>query len=115
MASDAEHPAKFSDGDLVPPQDTARPGVIACHAYYGNTAVNRSWGAQPGGSETVQTVPSVMVAAVALRAKLCGLLVEKSAPPLSALESASTELLLAMLEEFKRRIAARELTHASHS
>ncbi len=58
---------------------------------------------------------SAMVAAVALRAKLSGLLAEKSAPPLNALESASTDLLLTMLEELKGRRAARELTHDYHA
>ena len=59
-----------------------------------------------------QENPSVMVAATALRAKLSGLLVEKAAAPLSVLETASTEVLLAMLAEYERRHAARELEHA---
>ncbi len=59
--------------------------------------------------------PSVMVAATALRAKLSGLLVEKAAAPLSALETASTDVLLAMLAEYERRIAARQLEHADHA
>ncbi len=46
---------------------------------------------------------SVMVAAVALRSKLSGLLIEKAAAPLSVLETASTEVLLAMLAEYERR------------
>ncbi len=59
--------------------------------------------------------PSVMVAATALRAKLSGLLVEKAAAPLSVLETASTDVLLAMLAEYERRIAARQLDHADHA
>jgi len=58
---------------------------------------------------------SVMVAATALRAKLSGLLAEKPAVVLNALEAASTEVLLAMLAEYERRHAARELTHADHA
>ena len=50
-----------------------------------------------------QENPSVMVAAVALRSKLSGLLIEKAAAPLSVLETASTEVLLAMLAEYERR------------
>ncbi len=62
-----------------------------------------------------QENPSVMVAATALRAKLSGLLVEKAAAPLSVLETASTDVLLAMLAEYERRIAARQLDHAHHA
>ena len=62
-----------------------------------------------------QENPSVMVAATALRAKLSGLLVEKAAAPLSVLETASTDVLLAMLAEYERRIAARQLDHADHA
>ncbi len=58
--------------------------------------------------------PSVMVAATALRAKLSGLLVEKAAAPLSVLETASTDVLLAMLAEYERRIAARQLEHVGN-
>ena len=62
-----------------------------------------------------QENPSVMVAAVALRSKLSGLLVEKPAVAQSALEAASTPVLLVMLAEYERRIAARELTHDEHA
>ncbi len=62
-----------------------------------------------------QENPSVMVQAVALRAKLSGLMVEKAAAPLSVLETASTDVLLAMLAEYERRIAARQLDHADHA
>ena len=58
---------------------------------------------------------SVMVQATALRAKLSGLLVEKPPVAQSLLETASTEVLLAMLAEYERRHAARELTHADHA
>lgn len=47
--------------------------------------------------------PSVMVAATALRAKLSGLLAEKPAAVPNVLETASTEVLLAMLAEYERR------------
>ncbi len=57
---------------------------------------------------------SVMVQATALKAKLSGLLVEKPAVVQSVLETTATEVLLAMLAEYERRIAARELMNASH-
>ena len=59
--------------------------------------------------------PSVMVAATALRAKLSGLLAEKPTVVPNVLETASTEVLLAMLAEYERRHAARELTHDDHA
>ena len=62
-----------------------------------------------------QENPSVMVAAVALRSKLSGLLIEKPPVAQSLLETASTEVLLAMLAEYERRIAARQLEHADHA
>ncbi len=46
---------------------------------------------------------SVMVAAVALLYLLSGLLIYKSAAPLSVLETASTEVSLAILAEYERR------------
>lgn len=58
---------------------------------------------------------SVMVQATALRAKLSGLLAEKPAVVMNVLEAASTEVLVAMLAESERRIAARELEHADHA
>jgi len=58
---------------------------------------------------------SVMVQATALRAKLCGLLVEKPTVVQSVLETTATEVLLAMVAEYERRIAARQLEHADHA
>ena len=52
--------------------------------------------------------------ATALRAKLCGLLVEKPTVVQSVLETTATEVLLAMVAEYERRIATRELTHGDH-
>ncbi len=52
--------------------------------------------------------PSVMVAAVALRAKLCGLLVEKSEMHHGVLEDASTEVLLLMRKQAELQIAHRK-------
>ena len=57
---------------------------------------------------------SVMVQATALRAKLCGLLVDKPTTVQSVLETTATEVLLAMVAEYERRIATRELTHGDH-
>ncbi len=51
---------------------------------------------------------SAMVAAVALRAKLCGLLVEKSEMHHGVLEDASTEVLLLMRKQAELRIAQRK-------
>ncbi len=51
---------------------------------------------------------SAMVAAVALRAKLCGLLVEKSEMHHGVLEYASTEVLLLMRKQAELRIAHRK-------
>jgi len=62
-----------------------------------------------------QENPSVMVAAVALRAKLYGLLVEKSAAPFSALETAATDLLEAMLADFQRSRALRDDRYVHHT
>ncbi len=59
--------------------------------------------------------PSAMVAAVTLRAKLSGLLVEKAEMRHGVLEDASTEVLLLMRKQAELRIAARELTHAHHA
>ncbi|MEC4669081.1 MAG: hypothetical protein VST65_06065 [Nitrospirota bacterium] len=56
-----------------------------------------------------------MVQATALKAKLSGLLAEKAPVPLSVLETTATDVLLALLAEYERRIAARELTHAEHA
>ena len=58
---------------------------------------------------------SVMVQATALKAKLSGLLVEKAPVPLSVLETTATDVLLALLSEYERRIAARQLEHADHA
>ena len=58
---------------------------------------------------------SVMVQATALRAKLCGLLIDKPTVVQSVLETTATEILLAMLADHERRIAARQLEHAHHA
>ena len=42
-----------------------------------------------------------------------GLYADKTAPPMNPLETASTEILLAMLEEVKARQAARQVTQVS--
>ncbi len=67
------------------------------------------------GMAEAQGNTSVMVQATALRAKLSGLLAEKPAVVMNVLEAASTEVLVEMLAESERRIAARQLEHADHA
>ncbi len=54
MASDAEPGGQLAHRDICSADELARPGVIACHAYNGNTLSTEVGEAQPGGSETVQ-------------------------------------------------------------
>ncbi len=100
-------------GDIAARVAELREPVIERARYDLNVAMTEALEALTMGK--LEKNPSAMVAAVALRAKLSGLLAEKSAPPLNALESASTDLLLAMLEELKGRRAASEITHAHHT
>ena len=65
------------------------------------------------GKRTVKYKPSTKLSSLVLFGKATGFYQEKAAPPLNPLETASTEILLAMLEEVKARQAARQVTEVS--